>query len=132
MERAGLPGIARALAAFTDALHAGPKDDIARDDAALAATLVLLVQIATSWTAHFAQVSSGKNVSQTDEDEFEAKMKPVHEALVRRRRVAHEPVFATVEALDFKLLPRLDAILPADFRREHDLAFAGYARRHAA
>lgn len=71
-------------AAFTDALHCGPKDDIARDDADLAAALVLLVQIATSWTAHFAQVASGKNVSQTDEDEFEAKMQPVYDALVAK------------------------------------------------
>jgi hypothetical protein len=88
-------------AAFTDALHAGPKDDIARDDADLAAALVLLVQLATSWTAHFAQVSSGKNVSQTDEDEFEAKMKPVYDALVAKFLV-------DVYGADGKTLTRAD------------------------
>lgn len=88
-------------AAFTDALHCGPKDDIARDDADLAAALVLLVQIATSWTAHFAQVASGKNVSQTDEDEFEAKMQPVYDALVAKFLV-------DVYGADGKTLKRAD------------------------
>jgi hypothetical protein len=46
-------------------------------------------------------VSSGKNVSQTDEDEFEAKMKPVYDALVAKFLV-------DVYGADGKTLTRAD------------------------
>jgi len=61
----------------------------------------------------------------------EGSEEPVHDRRVRRRGLAHQPVFAAVEAFDLELLSRLDAVLPADFRGQNDLAFAGNARRHA-
>ena len=46
---------------------------------------------------------------------------PIDHAVIRARRATDQPVLATVEALDFELLPRLDAILPAKLGQQHDL-----------
>jgi len=47
--------------AFADAVNSDA--ELNRDDADLAAAIVLLVQLATSWTHHFAQVNADKSPS---------------------------------------------------------------------
>jgi hypothetical protein len=84
-------------------------------------------------TRNVTVVSQGIGGLGLDRDEeilLRTSQEPVDQTLVLGRRKTYETIFTAVDALDLELLPRLDAILPAELRRENDLAFGGNGSLH--
>src|SRR5437870_9352962 len=61
---------------------------------------------------------------------FGTSKQPVDQAFIRRNCPPSEPVIASVETLDFELLPRFNVILLPKFGRQHNLTFRGNRRFH--
>src|SRR6267154_4734007 len=55
---------------------------------------------------------------------------PVHKTFVLWRLTTNQAAFSAIDSLDLKFLPRFNAVLLPNFRRENDLALARYSRRH--
>jgi len=53
---------------------------------------------------------------------------PVNQTFVWSPRLPCQPILATLNSFDLELLPRLNAVLLADFGGQNDLAFGGYGR----
>ena len=54
---------------------------------------------------------------------FRAGEEPLQKTLIPGRRDEDETILTALNALDFKFLSGLNAILPTDLRRKNDLAF---------